>query len=85
MTKFFNYYNSLCVGANSPSVFSFDPYLIAIKEMLISELRQIVFYIEKLKDLDVDMSVYRDKVIEFIAILIVNLDFRRESFFTIVQ
>ncbi len=85
MTKFFNYYNSLCVGANSPSVFSFDPYLIAIKEMLISELRQIVFYIEKLKDLDVDMSIYRDKVIEFIAILIVNLDFRRESFFTIVQ
>ena len=73
MNRFFNYYNSLCIGANSPNVFSFDPYIIAIKEMLVSELRQMVFYIEKLKNLDVDMSVYRDKVIEFISILVVNL------------
>ncbi len=85
MNKFFNYYNSLCVGPNSPNVFSFDPYFIAIKEMLISELRQIVFYIEKLKDFELDMSIYRDKVIEFISILVVNLDFRRESFFVIVE
>lgn len=85
MNKFFNYYNSLCVGANSPNVFSFDPYFLAIKEMLISELRQMVFYIEKLKELDVDMSVYRDKVIEFISVLVVNLDFKRESFFVIVE
>ena len=85
MNKFFNYYNSLCIGANSPNIFSFDPYFIAIKEMLISELRQIVFFIEKLKDLDIDMSVYRDKVIEFISILVINLDFRRESFFVIVE
>lgn len=85
MNKFFNYYNSLCVGANSPNVFSFDPYFVAIKEMLVAELRQIVFYIEKLKELDIDMSVYRDKVIEFISVLIVNLDFKRESFFVIVS
>ncbi len=85
MNRFFNYYNSLCTGANSPTVFSFDPYFIAIKEMLVSELRQMVFYIEKLKDLDVDMSIYRDKVIEFISVLVVNLDFRRESFFVIVE
>ena len=85
MNKFFNYYNSLCIGSNSPNVFSFDPYLIAIKEMLIFELRQIVFYIEKLKDLNVNMSLYRDKVIEFISVLIVNLDFKKESFFAIVE
>ena len=85
MNRFFNYYNSLCIGANSPNVFSFDPYIIAIKEMLVSELRQMVFYIEKLKNLDVDMSVYRDKVIEFISILVVNLDFKKESFFVIVE
>ena len=85
MYKFFNYYNSLCVGANSPTVFSFDPYLSAIKEMLVTELREIVFYIEKLRDLDEDMSEYRDKVIEFISVLVVNLDFRRESLFVIVE
>lgn len=85
MYKFFNYYNSLCAGANSPTVFSFDPYFSAIKDMLVSELRHIVFYVEKLAALNVDMSEYRDKIIEFISVLIVNLDFRRESFFVIVE
>lgn len=85
MNKFFNYYNSLCVGANTPTVFAFDPYVTAIKELFVSELQQIVFYIEKLKDLDIDMSVYTDKVIEFISVLIVNLDFRKESFFVIIE
>ena len=85
MNRFFNNYNSLCLGANSPAVFSFDPYFSAIKDMLVSELRQIVYYIEKLKDFDIDMSEYTDKVIEFVSILIVNLDFRRESFFVIVE
>ncbi len=85
MNKFFNYYNSLCVGPNTPTVFAFDPYVIAIKELFVSELQQIVYYIEKLKALSVDMSDYTDKVIEFIAVLIVNLDFRKESFFVIIE
>ena len=85
MNKFFNYYDSLCVGANTPTVFAFDPYVTAIKELFVSELQQIVFYIEKLKKLEIDMSVYTDKVIEFISILIVNLDFRKESFFVIME
>lgn len=85
MNKFFNYYDSLCVGANTPTVFAFDPYVTAIKELFVSELQQIVFYIEKLKELEIDMSLYTDKVIEFISILIVNLDFRKESFFVIIE
>lgn len=85
MNKFFNYYNYLCIGANTPSVFSYDPYITAIKEMLVSELQQIVYYIEKLKGLNMDMSGYRDKVIDFISILIVNLDFKKESFFVIIE
>ncbi len=85
MNKFFYFYNSLCTGSNTPTAFSFDPYILAIKDMLVSELQQIVYYIEKLKNLNIDMSEYRDKVIDFIAILIVNLDFRKESFFIIVE
>ncbi len=85
MNKFFNLYNSLCTGANSSGVFSFDPYFSAVKEMLVSELREVVFYIEKLKELNFDMTEYTDKVIEFVSVLIVNLDFRRESFFVIVE
>lgn len=85
MNKFFYYYNSLCIGANSSSAFSFDPYVTAIKDVLLSELQQVVYYIEKLKDLDVEMSEYTDKVIDFISVLIVNLDFNKESFFVIVQ
>lgn len=85
MNKFFNYYTSLCVGSNTPTIFSYDPFLIAIKEMLVSELQQVVYYIEKLKDFNINMSGYTDKVIEFISVLIVNLDFNKESFFVIIQ
>ena len=85
MNKFLNYYNSLCYGANSPSVFSFDPFFIAMKELIISELEQVVYYIEKLKTLDIDMKEYTDKVIDFISVLIVNLDFNKESFFVITK
>lgn len=85
MNKFFTYYNSLCVGANTPTVFSFDPYVTAIKELLVAELQQVVYYIEKLKDLDINMVEYTDKVIEFISVLIVNLDFKKESFFVIIE
>lgn len=85
MQKFFYCYNSDCKEVNSTSVYSFDPYFIAIKKLLFLELRQITFYIQKIKELKVDMSIYIDKVIEFIYILIVNLDFKRENFFEIIQ
>ena len=48
MNKFFNYYDSLCVGANTPTVFAFDPYVIAIKELFVSELQQIVFLLQEI-------------------------------------
>ncbi len=85
MNKFYYYYNPVCEGYNSPTVFANDPYVNAIKDMFISEIQQLVFYIQKLKTLNVDMSVYTDKVIEFISVLIVNLDFQKESFFTIFE
>ncbi len=85
MYKFLNYYNSLCSGINTPAIFSYDPYITAIRQLLVHELQQIVYYIEKLKDYDVDMKKYTDKVIEFISMLIVNLDFKKESFFIIIE
>ena len=85
MEKFFYCYNSNCKEVNSTSVYSFDPYFLSIKKLLFIELRQITFYIRKLKDLKVDMSIYQDKVIEFIYVLIINLDFKRENFFEIIQ
>jgi hydroxylamine reductase len=85
MNKFYYYYNPVCTGANTPTAFGSDPYVAVIKEMFISELQHLVYYIEKLKELDVNMTVYTDKVIEFIGILIVNLDFKKESFFVIFE
>ncbi len=85
MNKFFNYYNSNCLGSNSPNIFSYDPYIAAVKEMLLYELQQLVYYIEKLKELDVDMAEYTDKVIDFISLIIINLDFNKESFFIIIE
>ncbi|MBQ4124103.1 hypothetical protein IJD44_10370 [bacterium] len=85
MTRFFYYYNSICSGSDSYNVFSYDPYIISMKGLLLSELQKIVFYIEKLKDLKIDMSDYTDKVIDFISIIIINLDFKKESLFIIIQ
>ena len=85
MDKFFNYYNSLCSISNSYDAFSYDPYINAIKKLFVSELQQIVYYIEKLKNLNFNMSEYTDKVIEFIYLLIVNLDFNKDSFFLIIN
>lgn len=70
---------------NNSAVYAHDPYITAIRELLVFELQQVVYYIEKLKDFDVDMKKYTDKVIEFIAVLIVNLDFQKESFFVITK
>lgn len=85
MNKFFNYYSSLCVGSDAPTTFSRDPFVIAVKQILILELQQIVYYIEKLSDLDVDMTTYIDKVIDFIYIIIVNMDFKKENITLIIQ
>ncbi len=85
MNKFFNYYTSLCAGVNTPSIFSTDPFIISIKQMFLNELQQIVYYIEKLKDLNIDMSEYTDKVIEFISVIINNMDFQKENFFVIIE
>ena len=85
MNEFFNYYTSLCAGVNPNSLLSSDPFLIAVKQMFLIQLQQVVYYIEKLKDLKVDMSEYTDKVIDFISIIINNLDFRKESFFFIIE
>ena len=84
MNKFF-YYNSLCSGSNTQSVFSIDPSVTSIKELLVSELKQVVYYIEKLRTLEFDMTSYTDKVIEFITVLIVNLDFTKENTFVIID
>lgn len=84
MNKFF-YYNPLCTGTNTPTVFANDPYVNAIKEMFVLELQQVAYYVQKLTDLNIDMSLYIDKIIEFISVLIVNLDFKKESFFVIIE
>jgi hydroxylamine reductase (hybrid-cluster protein) len=85
MNKFFYYYNPVCSGVNTPTVFDNDPYVTAIKEMFVSELQQLSYYIQKLQELDINMDLYTDKVIEFISVLIVNLDFKKESFFIIIE
>lgn len=85
MNKFYFYYNPVCTGTNTPTAFGSDPYVAIIKEMFISELKHLVYFIEKLKEFNVNMTTYTDKVIEFIGTLIVNLDFRKESFFVIFE
>lgn len=85
MNKFFNYTNPICIEGHTPIVFSYDPSILSLKELLIYELQQIAYYITKLEDLEIDTSDDRNRLVKFISLVVVNLDFRREMFDVIIQ
>ena len=80
MSVFFNYNTPLCSPGQSPTPFSYDPSVNYLKELLLSELKQISYYILKLNSLNVDAQEYIDSVIYYISLIIVNLEFKREDF-----
>lgn len=85
MSIFFNQHYLTCKEAEVSGPFSFDPSILSLKELLMHEIKQISYYIKKLDDLDTDTAALKDKVINFIALVIMNLDFKREEFNYIVQ
>ncbi len=85
MSIFFNYDNPICNEGNSPSVFSFDPSILSLKELLLCELKHIAYYIVKLSDLSIDTSEIRNKVIQYISLVFVNMDFKRDEFKEIIE
>lgn len=85
MSKFFSYNNPICIEGHTPRVFSYDPSIISLKELLLFEIKQIAYYIMKLEDLGTDISDVRNKVIKFISYVIVNLDFKRDKFNKIIE
>ena len=85
MNKYFHYFHPSCSEGTSSVSFAYDSTVIALKELLLFELQQIAYYIDKLSSLGVDVSIKRDKVVEFISIVITNLYLKRESFELIVK
>ena len=85
MSVFFNYDNPICNEGNSPSVFSFDPSILSLKELLLCELKHLAYYIVKLSDLEIDTRQIRDKIIQYISLVFVNLDFKRDEFKEIIE
>lgn len=85
MNKYFHYFHPSCSEGTSSVSFAYDSTVIALKELLLFELQQIAYYIDKLSSLEVDVSIKRDKVVEFISVVITNLYLKRESFELIVK
>lgn len=85
MSNFFNFNNPVCMAGNSPSTFSYDPSILSLKELLLYELKQIAYYVDRLEGLDIDKSNIRGKLIDYISLIIVNLDFKRNSFNSIIE
>lgn len=85
MSVFFNYNNSICAQGQSKCLYSFDPSISSLKELLLYELKQIVYYIIKLDELSIDTKEIRDKVIYNISFSTMNLDFRREELHKIIK
>ncbi len=80
MSVFFNYNNALCSLDQSPTPFSFDPSINYLKELLLSELKQISYYILKLEESHIEITKYLNETIYYISLIIVNLEFKREDF-----
>lgn len=85
MNKYFHYFHPSCSEGTSSVSFAYDSTIITLKELLMFELQQIAYYLDKLSENGEDVSSKRDKVIEFIAVVIANLYVRRENFEFIIK
>ena len=85
MGLFFNYDNSVCNEGTTPVVFSFDPSITSLKELLIYELSQMAYYEVKLRELGEKTETLTDKIINYITLAVVNLDFRKDQFLNMIK
>lgn len=85
MGLFFNYDNSVCNEGSTPVVFSFDPSITSLKELLIYELSQLSYYEFKMRELGEDTEKLTDAIINYITLTVVNLDFRKDQFLNVIK
>ena len=85
MGLFFNYDNSVCNEGATPVFFSYDPSITSLKELLIYELSQMSYYSVKLKEIGIDTEKINDRIINYISLAVVNLDFRKEQFLSVIK
>ena len=64
MGLFFNYDNSVCSEGTTPVVFSFDPSISSLKELLMYELSQLSYHEFKLRELGEDTEDLTNDIIE---------------------
>lgn len=85
MSVFFNYNNPNSSSGQLICPFSTDPSLESLKELLIYEFKQIAYYILKLEELSIDSKEIRDKIINYISLIFVNLNFKKAEFNNIIK
>ena len=85
MGLFFNYDNSVCSEGSTPVLFSYDPSITSLKALLIYELSGMSYYSVKLKELGINTEKTNDKIINYISLMVVNLDFRKEQFLSVIK
>lgn len=85
MGLFFNYDNPVCNEGTTPVVFSYDPSIISLKELLIYELSQMAYYEEKMREIGCDTGKITDLIINYVNLTVVNLDFQKDIFLNIIK
>lgn len=85
MGLFFNYDNSVCNDGDATSVFSYDPTIYSLKELLVYELSQASYYGVKLRNSGEDVTPVFDKILEFAGMILVNMDFRKEKLMSVIK
>lgn len=85
MGLFFNYDNPVCNEGATPVVFSYDPSIISLKELLIYELSQMAYYEEKLRKIGYNTGKITDLIINYVTLTVVNLNFQKDVFLNIIK
>ena len=85
MGLFFNYDNPVCNEGSTPVAFSYDPSISSLKELLLYEISQMSYYEVKMRELGENTERIADSVINYITLIVVNLDFKKDRFLTIIK
>ena len=64
---------------------SIDPTVSAIEELLLSQIREISFYIIKLRELGLKNKEIENRLIKGLSIIMVNTSFDKEDFINFLE
>lgn len=84
---YYNYYKAIpdeCDEFFSKEIFSANPSLSSLQEVILIYLKELAFYILKLREFGANNEIIKENIIEAILGIITNVDYNKEQFQKII-